>query len=594
MFIKKIFVLITVAVLFSCADPSIFEDNGDDIAVYTVKSGGLQQLGTSIPVSLDYGKESPEFDTLEITLFSDSGLIILKETIPSASVESREKTYVNIPSDSGKGLYHIKIRLLKSGIPVKDELRSFFYDIDGYRIESVRSYPPDPVPGEKIILKADYSAPEDSDPWFKWTVDSETVSEGYASVNGNIAALDLLPSNGVVAVTVEMFPFKPSGSGFEDFISFFNTETAVFVSDKNRERGNELENNDNYSMLLHFRGEIQDSGFVSADYPDRVNISVEGSPDLDFKNSLYGYSFKREDSVTVTYESNPLWKRFSAPMTLRMRFLPDRSEIISGEDSLSDMPLFSAGNSSDFSMQIGLKDIYGFYINIDSLKGDFYSVCEYSPSRGSEVIDLAVSFYQGMNSTGIVWAVNGRTLKSEEIPFNLANVESSRLSLRIGGADMLVDEAGLYVRDEKIPSSDSSYYSSLMRNYYNGNYIASDGFDYSEKDVENGSGSCSYENGSLIINPGSSALVFKELDIADPSEIRTAGEAYLVIKNSSGSILFETAVSESSPVNFDPELYPGSGSFDLYLANNTRTETYSVDNILVTVKYPEESRFIGQ
>ena len=78
-----------------------------------------------------------------------------------------------------------------------------------YRLESIRSYPPDPVPGEKIIIKADYSSPDSSDPWFRWTVDSDIVSEGFASENGNTAALDLLPSNGVIAVTVEMFPFKP-------------------------------------------------------------------------------------------------------------------------------------------------------------------------------------------------------------------------------------------------------------------------------------------------------------------------------------------------------------------------------------------------
>ena len=76
MFIKRISVLFLILLLFSCADPSIF-DNSSDIAVYTVKNGGLQEYGTPLKVTLDYGTESPDFDTLEITVFSDSGIILL-------------------------------------------------------------------------------------------------------------------------------------------------------------------------------------------------------------------------------------------------------------------------------------------------------------------------------------------------------------------------------------------------------------------------------------------------------------------------------------------------------------------------------------
>ncbi len=44
--------------------------------------------------------------------------------------------------------------------------------------------------------------------------------------------LDKLQVNGVISAAVELFPFKPEDSGFKDFISFYRSETAVFVSDK--------------------------------------------------------------------------------------------------------------------------------------------------------------------------------------------------------------------------------------------------------------------------------------------------------------------------------------------------------------------------
>ncbi len=82
--------------------------------MYTVKSGGLQEYGTPLKITLDYGSESPDFDILELTLFSDSGIILMKESFSSVSIESKTALSVNLPSGTPKGLYHIKIKILNS------------------------------------------------------------------------------------------------------------------------------------------------------------------------------------------------------------------------------------------------------------------------------------------------------------------------------------------------------------------------------------------------------------------------------------------------------------------------------------------------
>ena len=586
MFIKRISVLFLVLLLFSCADPSIFDDNSSDIAVYTVKSGGLQEYGTPLKVTLDYGEESPEFDTLEITVFSDSGIILCQETVPAINIESKKSRKVDLPSDCSRGLYHVKIRLLKSGLKVFEESRSFFYDEDQYSLESIMSYPPDPVPGEKIIVKADYTSPDFSNPWFRWTVDDKIVAEGFASANGNTAALDLNSSNGVIVVAVEMFPFKPAESGFDDFISFFKNEAAVFVSDKNRERSNEFEESVNYLSLFHFRGEILDEGVIALNYPGKSSVSIAGNPELDFKNSFYGYTFSNDKYVTADYEIDILKESREIPMTIRMRMLPDREALLMSESGSSRFPVVETVRSGNI-ISVGLENSLGFYLDIESGSGNFESICDYIPGRGGEILDLALNFYQKSNKTDVVWIINGKTIKTDTVPFNAGLNGTDSLSCRIGGSDVLIDEAGIYFRDnEGEYSVDSSLFSSIMKKRFNGDFAAADGFDYSESETEAESGICSFESGFLYIEPESSIAVFKDLELFDPVEISTAGEADIIIKNSYGKTVLESSVSDTNPVGFNPS-ETDSSNFSIYLANSSRNKTFKIDNILITVKYPD-------
>ena len=588
MFIKKVSLLFLLVLIFSCADPAIFDDSSSGIAVYTVKNGGLQEYGAPLKVTLDYGTESQDFDTLEITVFTESGIIIYSDTVSSVNIESKKSRKIELPEDSIRGLYHIKIRLLKSGLQVLEDTRSFFYDDDEYSLESIKSYPPDPVPGEKIILKADYTSPDFSNPWFRWTVEDEIVSEGFAAANGNTAAVDPPSSSGVIAVAVEMFPFKPSKSGFDDFISFFKSETVVFISEKNRERSNEFKDSSNYLSLFHFRGEIEDAGFIASSYPGKSSVIVDGTPELDFKNSFYGYSFSAEEYVTAEYETSPLRRGSYIPMTVRMRLLPDREKLLVSDSLNSRFPLFAAG-TGDCSISAGFENSFGFYIDIVSSSGNFEGHCDYIPVRGGEILDLALNFYQKKNKTDIVWIINGITVKTDTVPFNAGLNGSDGLFFRIGGSDMLIDEAGIYLQDnEGEYSVDSSLFSNIMEKRFNGDFTAADGFDYSGSEIKAETGSCRFESGFLYIEPESSVAVIRDLELYDPVEIHTEGEAGLIIKNSSGKTVLESAVSEADPVSFNPSDLNGS-IYSIYLENSSRNKTYKIDNILVTVKYPDIS-----
>ncbi len=178
--------------------------------------------------------------------------------------------------------------------------------------------------------------------------------------------------------------------------------------------------------------------------------------------------------------------------TFRIKMLPDIEKM--RFDNVTDIyyPLFTAGNNIDKSIVIGINESSGFYIDISSGADSFSGDCDYALFRGSEVIDLAVNFYSRMNFTDIVWIINGGTVKTESVPFPVDLSGSRGLSYRIGGADVLIDEAGIYdTDDEGNESVDYSLFSSIMKYRYNGDFAAADGFDYSE--INYGSDSSIYE-----------------------------------------------------------------------------------------------------
>ena len=592
MFIKKIVLLLIIFTLFSCADPAVLEDGSDSVMLYSVRDGGLLSYGSPLPVTLSFNEENGDFNTLEIFLYSDDGNMIASETVSKESFEKNVKREVVLPDNLEKGVYHVRFTLLSSGRITEEITRSFFYDKDLYRIINVKSFPPDPVPGEGFTLKTDYTAPEGSNPFFRWSVDGKVVGEGFADEKGNIVTLDSPLGEGIVPVVVEMLPYKPSDRYFKQFVSFFNAETSVFISEKNRQRLNELSGEDSYRILFHFRGDLSDSGFVlSEDGGGNAEISVSGEPEPDFKNSIYGYSFTPSDSVTVPYMAFPFRGSHLSMSTVRARFLPDYEKMFFGDYVLSEYPLLSTASSSgDFRVDIGVSGRNIYYADIKAPYGSFRSTSEYFSYHGNEITDLAVFFYPGLNSTDLVWVVNGVTLKKEKIPFSLSSSDTGGYT-RIGGLYALLDEAGIYVRDsDGNDSVESTLFRDYMKKVYNGDFVFADGFDMNgsgDNYAEKGRGV--FESGFLKLSPSSEILVCENIALSDPVEIRTEGEAVISVRDSRFNTVFKSSVSSDIPLHFDPSDYKSNGNFNIYLLNDKKREILEIDNILIIRKFIENA-----
>ncbi len=572
--------------LIACTNPIGSNDSEEAVTVYTIKNGSILETGSALPVTLVYDESVSDFDYLMISLYDDAGTELAANKISKNTIGNNRKKEIDLPGNLEKGLYHIKFELLKGDTVVFSSVTDFFSETGNYAVKTMLSYPPDPAPGENVLLIADSVYPAGRDPYYRWEINGKIVHEGLFSAGGNKYSWKTTANEGAFPVRVEMFPFAPSKAVFDNFISPFYNESIIFVSESNRKRFNEFTPESSYSTLFHFRGEITDSGYNSIKGAAGI---ITGSPALDFRSGIYGYYFKNDDSISIPSLSVPFSKQGEMqPFSIKFRFLPDYSAAFL--EKQGTIPLFTAiSDDGIFRLVSGFSGRGEYYLELVSGGRRFISRAYDSISATGSIINLNISVYPDSGSSLIVWMINGKTVQKDKAPFR-PEIENTKGRTVIGSSlyPLLIDEAGVFTKTSDGKSSvDPEAFKNYNLEKFGNDLIFAEGFD-NNLNLRNitVSGTPEIKGGSVILDPGEMIRIGDQLQLSENVEIAVSGNCTLIVKDSEGKVTasgdFDNA-GESLILEANPE-----ERYNLFLENRDLISSGFADDILAT-RIPADS-----
>ena len=583
MYSKQILLLVLIIFLASCTNPITDSDTGEGIKLYTLKNGSVLEPGSPVPVTLVYDESADNFDYLKISLYSDDGTLVSSKIIYRKDTENSRKNEIDLPENLSKGLYHLKFEAFRQEKPVFSSTSSFFSDRGLYRLDKVQSYPPNPAPEEKVYIAADFTAPAGTDPYFRWTIAGKTVLEGFSSKGAGRINWKTPASEGAYPLSVELFPFAPSDTVFESFVSAMLNESVIFVSESNRGRGGQFFPESSYLTLFHFRGEIRDTGYNASG--NGYNYTIKGDPLPDIKGSVYGFRFTSDDALIIPAMALPLTRQgFLQPFTVKFRFLPDLSTMndSAASDTGTTALLKIASEDKNFSLTVKNPDRNQYSVELTYGSRVFAEdvVLQHSSNN---LVNMALSFYTERNHATLVWMVNGETLSRASIPF-LPVIASPAGTTEIGGgySSILYDEAGIYARDvNNAPAVDAGGFSDYLSETFRNDLLMAEGFDNMEMPFTfSTGGDVEFEAGFVKLPPGGWIVAGEKILLPDSSEISVIGKCTVIVRDKSGREVFSGNATDGVSVFALNNAAPGE--YDIILANNSEREINLVDNIAVT------------
>ena len=581
MLVKLFTIIVIISLIISCTGPFNPNEFDEDVKLLTIKNGSILEAGSSLPVTFVYDEFEFGFDHLKISLFDDTGKEVAVNQIERSNVGSNRKREIALPENLEKGIYHVRFELFNNNSKtVFSNTTNFFYGSSAFRLNNIQSYPPNPAPGERVLLIADFTAPSGFDPYFRWIVGRNIVSEGFFSEGGSRYIWEVPPFEGAYSVTVELFPFKPSDKVFQRFNSAISSNSSVIVSESNRIRSGDFLPKESYSTLFHFRGEIFDFGHLAA---GNGNFKIIGEPSPDFRDGIFGYYFKRNEYIEIPSIVAPFSREGNLqPFSIKLKFINDYS--VSADPS-QNRPFFSVHSADEnFIISLGQDSRTQYFCEIVSGANRFRSNVFRSASTLNTILNLTVSFYPSVNSCTIVWMMNGETIAREVIPF-LPNLVANQGKAIIGSGlfPILFDEAGAFTRTSNGRNSVSPF---CFRDYnseiFGRRFLFAEGFDYLEALSPLKSEGVAVNNGFVTIAPRGWIRAGENIRLSGNMEVSMnvqAGNSAIVIRNSSGSDVFSRSVGERDGSFVINNM--ASGNYNIYILNN-EARSALVDNLLIT------------
>ena len=593
--IKHFIILLIAVLIISCAGPLDQNETDEGIKLLTIKNGSILETGAALPVTLVYNESEYGFDYLNILLFDDAGTEIAVNKIEKNSVGNNRKKEIRLPENLEKGIYHIKFEVHKQDKVVFSNTTNFFYENSSYRVKNIQSYPPNPAPGEKVLLIADFATTAGSpDPYFRWIIGKNIVSEGYYSKGGNKYNWTTPSVEGAYSLTVELFPFKPIDKVFEKFNSSIYITSSVILSESNRMKSGEFLPESSYSTLFHFRGEIADSGYLSA---GNANFKVVGEPSIDFRGGIYGYYFEKNEYIEIPSVVIPFSKEgVLQPFSIKLKFMDDYSvsaSALSADNSENSSFFSSCSEDENFKILLGQYDKSQYFCEIVSGANKFISKVNFGRESINTILNLTVSFYPAPagKSCAIVWIMNGETFARENIPFIPNLVGNAGKTITGSGLyPMLFDEIGIYSRtgDGK-NSADPFCFRDYNAEIFGKGLLFAEGFEYMQNLSPLKNDGAVVNNGMAVLNPKGWICAGSKIQLSGNMEVNImSGDCSLVIRDSSdagagagaGADIFSYNIKENSE-NFIINNV-ASGNYDIYILNNSENRTTSVNSVLIT------------
>jgi hypothetical protein len=431
-----------------------------DGAVFTGTQPLALQIGTADPAG------HPDLE-VQVTLLSATGSTVWERRITSPSLN--EDLGLELP-DLPVGQYRLEIAVFQDGAQVEKHTTTIFSVRERPRIAGITSFPPLITASAPVLLSADISSDDGSDPWLRWTWRGKTIAQGSAS-SGTAAVLWKAPAaDGVYTVTLEIFPVAPpAGTGFS-FRSSILMSTDIYVSAAGAAVRDELGPAASYLSLFHLQADLVDAAAAARDL-ERAAVPI-GSLHVMPVGDGFGYRFGEGSGFRVPWPVLPVEDGDLAPFTLSVGIRPEQ---MTGADRIV------AATAGTCSFTLGLGTDASPELAIEVPDSPRLAIPSGAPSLepGRRYL-VSVSVVPRADSLAVRWFLDGRQV-SETVASMLLLKPGAEGSAIVGGGTGftgVIDELGVYSRDEAgRPAIDPTLFTAAMRKLYGDRVLLADGFD---------------------------------------------------------------------------------------------------------------------
>lgn len=345
--------------------------------------------------------------------------------------------------------------------------RCFFLVADVYEIVGITPHPQFFYPGGKGLLAANLDVPENTDPYLKWTVDEDTVLEGYVLDGTDVVQISVPERDGVYSIKLELFPIGPDPANLitYEYSSSIALEAQFFVSGNQRIELHELYPEENYYSLFHFRGEAHDWGYGNLE-GDTFEL---GDPSLAVLDGLFGFYLDGTTGFQVDHVILPTAEGTLQPFSFSVRFA-----LTGGENAGSLLTVLN--DAGEQYCRLGFVEDGDLAFEI----GEVQSILAGTYLPAGTATSITVSIIPDGETIRFLWFVNGLFVHDDAEPYeSLPHILAG--SSMFGGPNGfvgIIDELGIfYVQGDDGPKLDTEVYSRAMKRQFGNDYIFAEGFD---------------------------------------------------------------------------------------------------------------------
>ncbi len=493
--VKTGFISITIFLIIgmlSCEAPMGFMNDptpNDEVVVKSIEDGAFLSEGDEIPLDLEYDPDEVVLDTLTIELFSSNGELIASQQLGYADLRQGQLPSIDLP-DINPGLYTIEYTAYDSEGEIKLNREIAFFFTDGvYSVKNITSYPPVITPNTEALLAAQLQYPADAEPYIRWSMGDEVLSEGHNSDKLQWNAPD---SEGVYSITVELFPFAPP-SGTYDFSSTAYMEAEFFVTGGRNTGENGFYPNKHYYSIFHFQGNWNDDGVR----PVNGAVNPVGSPEVDVRGNVFGYYLDGSSGFKVNHMLLPVENESLSPFTAKVKLYVDKRP-----KNKSFFSTRTEDGTFSFSLSTNEEGVLESTIVSGARSVTSSSGVLLSPNSA---YTIALSVVPGMQSVTMQWFIDGNAVEIEEKGFSFGRI-GQKGSAAIGGPDGfqgVIDEFGIFFKDSRNRAAiDPNIYYEKASEQHGSDLIYAEGFDglYFPDSLKKNN-LVTVENGHLVIKP---------------------------------------------------------------------------------------------
>ncbi len=452
-------------ILSSCGDSSLFmERPGEDdpVSVRTIREGAVISSGVPVPYSLSFSSSSKgvTVSSLGIEVKDRQGVVVISEILDQEDLSGSPPELLLTGIATGE--YVIRFTVKEGSAVLHEKEVDFFFTNEPLSIREIRVYPPSLYPGSVGLLYADAEASEKV--FYRWSVGKEVIAQGTRGQGFDLVRWSAPQNEGVYTVKLELFPVEPASGGGYGFNSPVSMSAQAFVSKEQRPGRYEFQPDDRFYSLLHFRGDLRDTGTRKA----KTDIAAAGKPILTVRNGVFGYALERDSGFSVQDTLLPLDNGKLLPFSLKFRMIAD---------SPSGDALYSWTSDSGGLLASLFCDEGGTLVFTLSPPGSAEITSKLTDVSLDGLHTLTVSVFPKADSTSIAFYLDD-TLRSWETYGPLPAAFPRKGRSLIGGFSGIIDEFGVYAKDSAgRPSPDADIFAGASRARYGDSVILAEGFD---------------------------------------------------------------------------------------------------------------------